>query len=454
MPARERRMPIVAVLGLSLFCTDPGYPQPPADPTAPPPLPEGVEVQARGPVHEAYAGPVGEPQAAAVVPRQPPAPLEEMPAEQKPAGDNVQWIPGYWAWDSERNDFLWVSGLWRVPPPGRQWVTGRWNQVSGGWQWVPGLWQAQQVQQVTYLPPPPALPQVAPPPPAPNPDAVYVPGSWIWNGTRYAWRNGAYVTAQPGWVWMPPHYLWTPAGYVFVEGYWDYPLRERGLLFAPVVLNARFIAGPRFVYRPAFVVPEESLYGAFFVHPVSHHYYFGDYFEARYRNAGFVAWCDFRYGRFGFDPLFGYYRWHYRNDPRWVSDLHGVYVARFNGTMPRPAHTFVANVALGAGSGGRFGSVALVVPLAHVPRAGYRLEPVSREAQLRHLETARHLEVVSRERHDHESRIVAGGSAHAAAHVATFQSIHNNPVSGRGKPTVPPRPTTHRPDPHDKRHDR
>ena len=51
----------------------------------------------------------------------PPDPIPEEPPDQKPKGDNVQWIPGYWAWDDDRQDFLWVSGCWRVPPSGRNW---------------------------------------------------------------------------------------------------------------------------------------------------------------------------------------------------------------------------------------------------------------------------------------------------------------------------------------------
>ena len=97
--------------------------------------PQGVEVQARGPVHEAYAESVGgQPKAAPIVPKQPPAAVEELPPDQKPEGDNVQWIPGYWAFDEEKADYLWVSGFWRVPPPGRQWTPGHWKQADGGWQ--------------------------------------------------------------------------------------------------------------------------------------------------------------------------------------------------------------------------------------------------------------------------------------------------------------------------------
>src|SRR5262245_44961727 len=81
---------------------------------------QGVEVQARGQVHEAYAeagAATAEP--GVVVTKEPPEPIEEQPPEEKPEGDNVVWIPGYWAWDEEGEDFLWISGFWRVVPPGR-----------------------------------------------------------------------------------------------------------------------------------------------------------------------------------------------------------------------------------------------------------------------------------------------------------------------------------------------
>src|SRR5436305_11405657 len=67
---------------------------------------QGVEVLARGPVHEAYAEPsAAQPQSPPVVNRQPPEPIDELPPDQKPEGDNVQWIPGYWTWDDDSSDF-------------------------------------------------------------------------------------------------------------------------------------------------------------------------------------------------------------------------------------------------------------------------------------------------------------------------------------------------------------
>src|SRR5205823_7652351 len=50
----------------------------------------GMQVLTQGPVHEAFAEPVEyDPQPGPVIPKQPPAPPEEMPPEQKPEGDDV-----------------------------------------------------------------------------------------------------------------------------------------------------------------------------------------------------------------------------------------------------------------------------------------------------------------------------------------------------------------------------
>jgi hypothetical protein len=100
----------------------------------------GVEVLTRGPVHEAFAEPIDlEARANIVAPRRPPEPINELQPEQRPEG-NAVWISGYWAWDEERDDFLWVSGVWRIPPTGREWVEGRWERVDGEYCRSPGYW--------------------------------------------------------------------------------------------------------------------------------------------------------------------------------------------------------------------------------------------------------------------------------------------------------------------------
>ena len=108
-------------LNKALFA-QPATPAPPAPANAE----QAVQVLTRGPVHEAFAETVTfDPEPGIVVPKAPPAAIEEVPPEQRLKGANVAWIPGYWAWDDEREDFLWVSGIWRDLPPGRQWVPER-----------------------------------------------------------------------------------------------------------------------------------------------------------------------------------------------------------------------------------------------------------------------------------------------------------------------------------------
>lgn len=106
-----------------------------------PPIPvEDIQVLVSGPIHEAFAEAIPlEPEPGMIVPKAPPALIEEIPPAQKPAG-KFQWIPGYWAWDDEREGYIWVSGIWRAPPPDRQWVPGYWNGVTNGYQWVSGYW--------------------------------------------------------------------------------------------------------------------------------------------------------------------------------------------------------------------------------------------------------------------------------------------------------------------------
>src|ERR1043165_6602306 len=100
---------------------------------APGQVPKGVEVMTRGPVHEAFASPVTEPKAAPQIAKKPPLPIDEMPPEERPEGE-VVWIGGYWSWDDDRVDSLWVSGCWRAKPTGKEWVPGYWREVGSNRQ--------------------------------------------------------------------------------------------------------------------------------------------------------------------------------------------------------------------------------------------------------------------------------------------------------------------------------
>jgi len=304
-------------------------------------VPKGVEVMARGPIHEAFATPTTEPAPGMLILKQPPAALEEMPPEQKPDGD-VVWVSGYWGWDDDRKDFLWVSGIWRTLPPGKQWVAGYWRQAGDQYQWVGGYWtnvvQASTEQEVTYLPQPPAPPVTAPVGEPPSPDTFYVPGSWVWTGDRYAWRSGYWAKVQPGYVWVPGHYRWTPSGYIYIAGYWDYAIAQRGVLFAPVVVDPAVVS-VGFVYTPTFVVRDHIIVDSLFIRPSVGFYYFGDYYGPAYREWGFTSAVV--YTRSGYDPLFTYARWEYRDQPSWFSVQLDISLGRSAGRIPCPPRTLV-----------------------------------------------------------------------------------------------------------------
>jgi hypothetical protein len=310
-------------------------PDTPAD-SNPPPAPAGTDVQARGPVHEAFAEPtvtVGVP--GVVVSKEPPQSIEEMPPEAKPEGDHVVWIPGYWSWDTEANDFIWISGLWRAVPPNRTWNPGHWQQVNSGWQWVSGYWGDAEATETEYLPEPPESLDHGPSSPAPDETSSYVPGCWFYQTNRYMWRPGYWLAHRADWVWTPSCYRWTPAGYIYVNGFWDIPLLTRGLLFTPVRFQRSVYLAEGFTYQPSYVIQPDFLVSALFISTGRPCYYFGDYFEPRYRKT-FVSWMDYRMNRTVYDANFSYYRASYARHPEWTRNLATLYKGRYEGTIARP----------------------------------------------------------------------------------------------------------------------
>lgn len=292
----------------------------------------GVEVQARGPVHEAFASLTADPAPTAAIRKKPPAPLDELPPEEKPDGE-VIWIGGYWAFDEDRDDFIWVSGLWRAVPPGRQWVAGYWREEGQDWQWVPGFWtgaKKEEAQEMTYLPQPPETPKVAPPGQAPGEKMFYVPGIWVWNGSSYAWRAGYWARVQQGWTWVPDHYRWTPSGYVFIGGYWDLAVTKRGILYAPVYVSPAVRVS--YTYVPAYAVQDTVIVDTLFVQPATCHYYFGDYYEARYQERGYVSGVVYSQTRY--DSVVVYER--YQRPANWYSVQITLTNNRYAGTAPVP----------------------------------------------------------------------------------------------------------------------
>ena len=308
----------------------------------------GVEVLTRGPVHEAFAEPASyNPTQGVVVKREAPAAIEEIPPEDKPEGDNVQWISGYWSWDTDRDDFIWVSGIWRDPPPDRSWVPGYWTRAAGGWNWTPGFWATTESDEVEYLPQPPQSLEVGPSSPPPVPDRLWTPGCWFWIGSRYAWRPGYWVSAHPDWVWTPAHYVWTPRGYIYVDGYWDRALERRGVLFAPLYVPRLVYMRPHYVHSPSITIQVGFLTAALFDFPGSHHFYFGDYYGEKYSRRGFHPWFRVDQHHQSYDPIYAHQRWEReRTDRNWEKQVHEDYDFRRQHVEARPARTYSAQASV------------------------------------------------------------------------------------------------------------
>jgi len=311
----------------------------------PPPTPaqEQPEVLTRGPVHEAFAEPVDlQVQAGLVTPSQPPANIGENPPAERPTGGQFVWVPGYWAWDSERNGYIWVSGCWRAAPPNRYWVPGYWAKVPEGWEWVPGFWAlVASVQQIEYLPAPPALNDVQPPGSLSSPDNIWVPPCWYWYQGQYIRRPGYWLAAQADWVWVPSHYVWTPRGYVFVAGHWDYSLERRGVLFAPVYFPRHIYERPGFSYSLSIFVDIGMLELNMFTCPRYSHYYFGDYYDDVYISVGIYPRFECERRHTWYDPIYEHDRWRHRvTEPGWEEHERHEYDLRRTDRDLRPPRTY------------------------------------------------------------------------------------------------------------------
>ena len=340
--------------------------------------PDGPEVLARGPIHEAFASPYAlNPAPGLIVPKPPPqTAIEEQPPAQKPEGADVEWIPGYWAWADDRNDYIWISGVWRDIPPGRQWVPGYWSQAQDGFRWTPGFWGAVAANgQFDYLPAPPPSQENGPNSPQPGDNYAWSPGSWVWQADRYVWQPGYWFATQNDWIWTPSSYVATPSGYLHNDGYWDYSLDRRGVPFAPVAFGPSFASRPNYAYTPSYVLPVGGLLSSLFIRPNSGNYYFGDYYGASGVDArsNYVPWFGYQQNHLGYDPLYASMSAQHVREPEWDRRLRQDYQTRVDRPDVRPAATF---------EGQRGRGIALAQPFgqwAANPEASRRFVPVGED---------------------------------------------------------------------------
>jgi YXWGXW repeat-containing protein len=329
----------------------------------------GVKVAEKGPIHEAFAQPGADTRGKGMTaPRKPPNPIPELPPDTKPEGENVRWVSGYWHWDAEKEDFIWISGFWRNVPPGRTWQAGEWAEKNGTWMYTPGFWRPTNMNNWRVdLPEPPKSVESGPNTPADNSNAIWVPGTWEFRNEQFVWRPGYWAYPNGDQVWQPGQYLATGSGYCYNPGYWDYPLEERGLLYAPVYFTEPLWQTPGWYYRPRFAFGlglglgwgTGAFFSSLFYGPGYNNYYYGNYYNPWYTGGwygspfwspvfsigfgfgsawsgwgGYYPWWHHHHGYH--NPLWNHYCWLNKNNPQWAGHVQAAGVARAVGAAPRP----------------------------------------------------------------------------------------------------------------------
>lgn len=238
-----------------------------------------------GPIHEAFVTRIEGEIVLEALPQQPPPDINET---IPPAPDSdVSWIHGYWTWVPSKNDFVWVSGVWRVPPPEKMWNDGSWMKLDDGWVWLHGFWSPPLTEPRTYL-------QEAPPEPIeedagipPGDNYFWNPGYWSYsdNTQEYQWVSGSWEELDFNWVLVPAHYVWRPEGYLFIPAYWDWPIDQRGRAYAPLVAapeerEEEMMASPEEPLDSMMVLESTAEYYPDYAYLIQHHYhYHPDFWE-------------------------------------------------------------------------------------------------------------------------------------------------------------------------------
>jgi hypothetical protein len=243
---------------------------------------------------------------------------------------------------------------------------------------------------------------------APSRNHIWVSGTWIDQDDRYAWRPGYWEPGQENWTWIPAHYQWTRRGYVFIDGYWDYDVDRRGVVFAPVRFQRGYYDRPNFSYTPVMVISLNVFANHLFVRPNYGHYYFGDYYAPRYRDEGYYTSFSYRTGRGGYDPIYAQSRWIHRDDRNWEQNRRENFDYYRDNEDARPPHTWAAMQSRPVDRrGGKRDDYQLAAPLNQYvssPKSGQRFAAVTPESRSKILAQRQQVREFSKGRQQLENR--------------------------------------------------
>ena len=148
---------------------------------------------------------------------------------------------------------MWVTGVYRVPPQGRTFVPGYWHAIrTRVWRWVAGFWASSSRKMSLHASTPRgpgrerpidagARRQFRPISP--------VCGS-IANG-RFCLRPVSGRHSRSAGSGSRRNISGPRVVILMIDGYWDYPMEERGLVFAPVYFHQPLWQNAGWVYRPS-----------------------------------------------------------------------------------------------------------------------------------------------------------------------------------------------------------
>lgn len=182
-------------------------------------------------VHEAYLPAVRDCLPLQPIKKKPPNNKKEVICAQ-PNGSCI-WINGYWYWNSKKQDFEWINGIWRRPPLGFYWIDGYWHCHHKHWVYVQGFWSAVPLQELTYLPLPPGDAEDERCS-CPGENYCWNPGYWLYapDLKDYHWIKGEWVPHHKDWIHVPTHYHWYKQGYVCTPAFWDWSFDQRGSCYS------------------------------------------------------------------------------------------------------------------------------------------------------------------------------------------------------------------------------
>lgn len=198
-----------------------------------------------GPVHEALLSVARASQLAEIIRHPPPT---EVPAIERPPqiGSGSVWIDGYWNWDAGLQHYTWIPGFWRRAPDNLRWQPGSWVPAPDGAVRHPGYWYDlnRKPQFIRSRPPIDQGREVTQG--MVGAGNVWIRGSWtVGDDHKYQWQPGYVARAEAGYQWQPTTVVPAAGGFALVEGYWDFPLAQRGTAFAAMLSPIPNAAGLR-----------------------------------------------------------------------------------------------------------------------------------------------------------------------------------------------------------------